>query len=92
MDEAFPADRLMMLAVRATARDRWRQVLTEADRVRIKHLLTVQRGVSENQFREMVRSGVKLVVPAPLVHQYPRSVQPHVQSLESFMADVRLLN
>ena len=82
----------MMLAVRTTARDRWRQVVTEADRVETKHLLTVQRGVSENQFREMVGAGVKLVVPAPLVHQYPRSIQPHLQTLESFIADVRLLN
>ena len=91
-DDAYPAERLMMLAVRTTARDRWRQVVTEADRVETKHLLTVQRGVSENQFREMVGAGVKLVVPAPLVHQYPRSIQPHLQTLESFIADVRLLN
>ena len=91
-DDAYPAERLIMLAVKTTARDRWRQVVTEADRVKIKHLLTVQRGVSENQFREMSGAGVKLVVPAPLVHQYPRSVQPHLQTLESFIADVRLLN
>ena len=91
-DDAYPAERLMMLAVKTTARDRWRQVVTEADRVKIKHLLTVQRGVSENQFREMVGAGVKLVVPSPLIHQYPRSVQPHLQTLESFIADVRLLN
>ena len=91
-DDTYPAERLMMLAVKTTARDRWRQVVTEADRVKRKHLLTVQRGVSDNQFREMVGAGVKLVVPAPLVHQYPRSVQPHLQTLESFIADVRLLN
>ena len=82
----------MMLAVKTTARDRWRQVVTEADRIKAKHLLTVQRGVSENQFKEMVDTGVKLVVPAPLVHEYPSSIQPHLQTLESFIADVRLLN
>ena len=91
-DDAYPSERLMMLAVKTTARDRWRQVVTEANRIKIKHLLTVQRGVSENQFREMTGAGVKLVVPSPLVHQYPRSVQPHLQTLESFIADVRLLN
>lgn len=91
-DSAYPAGRLMMLAVKTTARDRWRQIVTEADRVKTKHLLTVQRGVSENQFREMIGAGVKLVVPAPLVREYPRPVQPHLQTLESFIADVRLLN
>lgn len=90
-DGAYPEERLLMLAVKTTARDRWRQVVTEADRIGTKHLFTVQRGVSENQFREMTGAGVKLVVPAPLIREYPNVVQPHLQTLESFIADVRLL-
>lgn len=91
-NSAYPTERLMMLAVKTTARDRWRQVVTEADRIDSKHLLTVQQGVSENQFKEMTKSGIKLVVPAPLRSRYPQSVRPHLQTLESFIADVRLLN
>ena len=91
-DTRYPAERLMMLAVKTTARDRWRQIVTEADRVVQKHLLTVQEGVSENQFREMRGAGVQLVVPEPLKSRYPKSVQPHLITLESFIADVRLLN
>lgn len=64
----FPADQLRMLAVKTTCKDRWRQVLNEADRIPTKHLLTLQEGVSENQFREMTGANVRLVVPKKLIH------------------------
>lgn len=87
----FPNDRLRMLAVKTTCKDRWRQILNEADRIGKKHLLTLQEGVSENQFREMAQADVQLVVPTPVISLYPKSVQPHLQTLESFIADIRLL-
>lgn len=90
-DTSFPADRLRMLAVKTTCRDRWRQILNEADRIPAKHLLTLQEGVSETQFAEMTRAGVQLVVPAGLADKFPKPVQPHLQTLESFIGDVRLL-
>lgn len=90
-DSSFPAARLRMLAAKTTCRDRWRQVLNEADRIPVKHLLTLQEGISETQFREMVQSNVQLIVPEPLVSSFPKSVQPHLQTLESFIGDMRLL-
>jgi hypothetical protein len=90
-DHNFPATRLRMLAVKTTCKDRWRQILNEADRVSNKHLLTLQEGISEGQFREMTAAGVQLVIPAPLIASFPRSIQPHLQTIESFIADVRLL-
>lgn len=90
-DTTFPADRLRMLAVKTTCKDRWRQILNEADRIPQKHLLTLQEGVSENQFREMLGAGVQLVVPAGLIDSFPGTVRPHLQTLESFIGDVRLL-
>lgn len=89
---AFPTNRLRMLAAKTTCKDRWRQVINEADRIPIKHLLTLQEGVSEGQFREMRDAGVQLVVPTGLHESYPDSVRPHLVSLESFIGDVRLLN
>ena len=56
-----------------------------------KHLLTLQEGVSENQFREMCEENVKLVVPNKLHEHFPDSVKPHLITLESFIAEVRLL-
>jgi hypothetical protein len=90
-DAAFPTERLRMLAVKTTCKDRWRQILTEAGRVGRKHLLTLQEGVSENQFREMTDEGVQLVVPSGLHSSYPAAVRPYLQSLESFIGDVRFL-
>jgi hypothetical protein len=89
-DSAFPAEHLRMLAAKTTARDRWRQVLNEADRIPIKHLLTLQEGVSENQFAEMQAARLQLVVPTDLVSAYPKAIQPHLMTLERFIGDVRL--
>lgn len=91
-DSAFPANRLRMLAVKTTCKDRWRQILNEADRVPVKHLLTLQEGISEGQFSEMHGAGVQLVIPSGLAGKFPKSVQPHLQTLESFIGDVRLLS
>ena len=55
-----------MLAAKTTCKDRWRQILNEAARIDVKHLLTVQEGVSSPQFREMKEEGVRLVVPKTL--------------------------
>lgn len=91
-DSGFPQSKLRMLAVKTTCKDRWRQILQEADRIEEKHILTLQQGVSENQFREMIEAKVRLVVPAKIIEYYPKSVRPHLQTLESFIGDIRLLN
>jgi len=91
-DVNFPADKLRMLAVKTTCKDRWRQILNEADRIPQKHLLTLQEGISESQFKEMQQANVHLVVPKQRLSSFPRIVQPQIQTLESFIADVRLLN
>jgi hypothetical protein len=88
-DPAFPSSRLRMLATKTTCKDRWRQVISEADRIAVKHLLTLQEGVSEAQFREMTEAGVRLVVPAGIHEAYPESVQPHLITLEEFIGDIR---
>lgn len=90
-DSGFPAGQLRMLAVKTTCKDRWRQILNEADRIPNKHLLTLQEGISEGQFTEMTEAGVQLVIPAGLFDKFPKTVQPHLQTLESFIGDVRLL-
>ncbi|OYX59162.1 MAG: type II restriction endonuclease [Brevundimonas subvibrioides] len=88
-DQDFPKERLRMLAAKTTARDRWRQVLNEADRVSTKHLLTLQEGVSENQFAEMEAANLQLVIPASLIDAFPESVRPKLITLDSFIYQVR---
>jgi hypothetical protein len=88
-DSGFPSESLRMLATKTTCKDRWRQILNEADRIPTKHLLTLQEGVSDAQFREMQRAGVQLVVPEPVMTSYPDEVRPHLVTLERFLAELR---
>lgn len=91
-DPDFPEARLRMLATKTTCRDRWRQVINEADRIPVKHLLTLQEGVSEAQFREMTQANVQLVVPEPLIAKFPPSIRTDIVTLESFLGDMRILH
>jgi hypothetical protein len=38
----------------------------------------------------MQEAGIQLVVPAGLHEAFPGSVRPHLMTLESFLADLRL--
>lgn len=88
-DPAFPEKRLRMLATKTTCKDRWRQITKEADRIKVKHLLTLQQGVSKAQFDEMCNAEVKLVVPAALHKSYPKAIRPKLMTLSQFIEDVR---
>lgn len=88
---AWPAEKLCLLAIKTTCKDRWRQVLNEADRIPRKHLLTLQEGVSEAQFREMEEAKVQLVVPSGLVTKYPASVQGRLVTVAGFLTGVKSL-
>ncbi len=88
-DRDWPAQRLRMLAAKTTCKDRWRQILNEADRIPVKHLLTLQEGVSLNQHREMRSAGVQLVVPEGLAHAYPDEVRIELLTIEQFISDTR---
>ena len=90
-DPAFPADKLRMLAVKTTCKDRWRQILNEADRIPVKHLLTLQEGVSENQFREMRAANVRLVVPEALHAKYPATVRASLIGLGTYFDEIGTL-
>jgi len=46
-DMAFPENVLTMLAAKTTCKDRWRQIRNEAKRIPVKHLLTLEPGISE---------------------------------------------
>ncbi|HBU23453.1 MAG TPA: restriction endonuclease [Chlorobaculum sp.] len=90
-DGAFPSENLRMLAVKTTCKDRWRQVLNEANRIGKKHLLTVQQGISLNQFREMRAHDVQLVVPADIIKLYHKDIRSEIMTLEGFLGEVKTL-
>ena len=86
---SYPDDRLRMLAVKTTVKERWRQILEEANRISVKHLLTLQEGVSEQQFAQMRNAGVQLVVPESLHTRYPQSIRPEIMTLAEMIEEVR---
>ncbi|AVF54165.1 hypothetical protein ACVWWT_004192 [Pseudomonas sp. TE6349] len=89
LDPAYPDDRLLMLASKSTCKDRWRQVLTEASRIRVKHLLTLEPGISIHQTSEMQAHNLQLVVPVSLLDSYSPAQRQWLQSLDQYIEQVR---
>ncbi|MBR4511334.1 MAG: restriction endonuclease [Bacteroidales bacterium] len=85
----FPADDLIVLGAKTTCKDRWRQVLTEANRVDVKFLFTLQQGISKNQLREMQDSQLKLVVPRKYIDSFPKEFQSDISDLQGFIQHVK---
>lgn len=85
MNSGFDESKLVMLASKTTCKDRWRQILNEADRIKIKHLFTLQQGVSSNQLKEMIKYNVQLVVPKMYISSYPKEYRARIMILEQFL-------
>ena len=75
-----------MLGAKTTCKDRWRQVLSEADRITEKHLVTMEAAISESQTMEMQSHGLQLVVPEKIQATYSGSQKGWLMALESFIA------
>lgn len=88
-DITFPADSLTMLGVKTTAKDRWRQVLAEADRITNKHLITLEPAISKNQTDEMRVQNLQLVIPRPLHNTFLASQQEEIIDLKAFVDFIR---
>lgn len=88
-DRNYPLDKLFIVGVKTTCKDRWRQVLNEGKRVPEKHILTIQQGISPNQLNEMHRANVTLVVPQRLHKDYPKERDITLLNIEEFVATVR---
>lgn len=80
---------LTMLGAKSSCKDRWRQVLAEADKIPRKHLLTLEPGISERQTAQMQASNLQLVVPAPTHHTYSENQKVWLWSLGAFITEVK---
>lgn len=85
---AFPVSRLTMLGAKSTCKDRWRQVLKEADRIDHKHLCTLERGISIDQTEEMRRENLTLVVPEPFQITYTDQQMDEIISFSDFLEEL----
>lgn len=86
---AFNPLRLTMLGVKSTCKDRWRQVLAEADRIDNKHLLTLETSISGHQTDEMQAKNLQLVLPRGLHKTYTPAQQAWLMDVSSFTTLVR---
>lgn len=86
-NQNFDVKKLVTLAAKTTCKDRWRQVLNEANRMKEspKYLCTLQQGISRAQMDEMQDENVILVVPKPYISSYPRDRQGRIWTLARFV-------
>ena len=88
---SFSADRLIMLGAKTTCKDRWRQIINEADRLKgkTKYLATLQQGISSAQMDEMEAEGVVLVVPRQYISTYPPAKRDKIWTIKKFIGYVK---
>ncbi|MFT3669673.1 MAG: type II restriction endonuclease [Pseudoxanthomonas sp.] len=86
---AFSSLDLTMLGVKSTCKDRWRQVLSEADRIEEKHLLTLETAISPNQTREMQQKRLQLVLPRGLHETYGMDQKNWLMDVSGFIGLVK---
>lgn len=86
---SFNPNKLLMLAAKTTCKDRWRQVLNEADKIPNKYLFTLQPGVSNNQLKEMKSCGLTLVVPQKNLKLFDYSETNNVIDLATFVSYIK---
>ena len=88
-DPGFDVSLLSMLAAKTSCKDRWRQVLAEANRIEEKHLLTLQPGISLAQTSEMQAERLQLVVPQPIFSSYTAEQQGWLMDVSRFLELVK---
>ncbi|WP_339913461.1 type II restriction endonuclease [uncultured Brevundimonas sp.] len=86
LDPTFPVNALTLLGAKSSCKDRWRQVLSEGERVPQKHLVTLEPGISVNQTDEMQAAGLQLIVPGPLHSSYRPEQLSWLMSLADLLA------
>ena len=62
--------------------------MPEAERIPVKHLVTLELGISESQTNTMRDSGVQLVVPESLQRSYTKEQCKWLWNLSDFIAMV----
>lgn len=88
LSPSYPKDKLFIVGVKTTCKDRWRQVLNEGKRIKKKHILTLQPSISNNQLKEMHKANVTLIVPEKLKKDYPKNHPLEILNMEDFVQKV----
>jgi hypothetical protein len=84
-DPAWPAGALLMLAAKSSCKDRWRQVLAEADRISPKHLATLEPAISIAQTQQMQAHEIQLVLPTAIHASYLPNQRDELMTFGDFV-------
>lgn len=87
-DPSMPDDALRMLAAKFTLKDRWRQVLREAERIPRKHLLTMDAAVTHRTIESMSAARLTLVIPLPIHRLYQERSRQEILSVRGFISQL----
>ena len=88
-DPSYDAAMLTMLGAKRSCKERWRQVLAEAPKIKDKHLLTLQPSISESQTNEMKSERLQLIVPRSIFHSYHQSQREWLVDVAEFITLVK---
>lgn len=88
-DENFAVGLLTMLGLKTSVKERWRQVLPEADRIWPKHLATMEPAISKKQTDQMKAQRVQLVIPSAIIETFTKEQQTEILSMQSFVELVK---
>lgn len=87
-DPAVGSPPLRMLGAKTTCKDRWRQVLTEAQKIPQKHLFTLETALTANQLQEMNASSLTIVSTPDVLLTYPSASSGWTMTLSQFIKDI----
>lgn len=84
-DLSFDVSNLTMLAAKSSCKDRWSQVLPEAERINQKHLLTLEPAIAVSTTETMKASSLQLIVPQEIQASYKNDQQDWLWNVEDFL-------
>ena len=88
-DKKYKTDFLVMLAAKSSCKERWRQILDEAERIPNKHLCTLEQAISSDQTSAMMERKVTLVIPSLLHNTYTVAQQKNLRTINQFVDYVK---
>jgi hypothetical protein len=85
----FDAKYLTMLGAKSSCKERWNQVLAEAERIEDKHLFTLEASISSRQTDKMIDKKLQLVLPTAIHETYSDAQQEWLMDLGGFIEEVK---
>lgn len=84
-DPGMPEDLLTFLAAKTTTKERWRQIATEASRVPVKHLITLDRELNGDVLDAMDQNHVVPILPRHIQDGYPAELSGRMSTVGEFL-------